>query len=87
MHRQKMDLKVRAITFYGTILIANLIILLSSSSRAAEHLSAYDRFRMLFGNASVLQPYDVDQITSQILTQANCTSNQGVDCYYVIIYY
>jgi hypothetical protein len=44
----------------------------------------YDRFRILFGNVSTLQPYDMDQITTQILSQVNCTGYFGTDCLNVI---
>jgi hypothetical protein len=43
----------------------------------------YDKFRLLFGNVSMLQTYDIDQITSQILNQVNCTSVLGADCFNV----
>jgi hypothetical protein len=43
----------------------------------------YDKFRLLFGNVSMLQTYDIDQITSQILNQVNCTSILGADCFNV----
>jgi hypothetical protein len=44
----------------------------------------YEKFRVMFGNASVLQTYDMDQIMMQIFKQTNCTTQYGVNCYSVI---
>lgn len=40
----------------------------------------YDKFRYLFGNVSVLQPKNIDKITSNLLSQASCNQRLGTDC-------
>ena len=72
-----------------TLLISSLLIFwFGASSRGvdAAGLEFYDKFRAIFGSVSTLQPYDIDQITSQILKQVNCTHYLGVDCYNVTFF-
>ena len=69
------------------ISLFNILLLIGtfrvSSSACSEF---YDKFRAIFGSVATLQPYDIDQITSQLLNQVNCTQYLGADCYNVIIF-
>lgn len=59
-------------------------LLLSTSGIDASVIEVYSDFCALFGNTSALQPYDIDQITSKILNQVNCSKNPNLDCMNVI---
>jgi hypothetical protein len=68
-----------------SIILLNILLLIGAfrvcSSASSEF---YDKFRAIFGSVATLQPYDIDQITSQLLNQVNCTQNLGADCFNVI---
>ena len=68
------------------VLIFNILIILGAF-KVTESTSTefYDKFRAIFGSVATLQPYDIDQITSQILKQVNCSFYLGVDCYNVTL--
>lgn len=67
------------------ILILNFLFQIGAYHGVRGTNVIYDKFRAIFGSVATLQPYDMDQITSQILNQFNCTQYLGADCYNVFL--
>lgn len=62
----------------------SLFICLLCSVYANGSIDIFDKFRLLFGNVPNLQTFHIDQITSELLNQAECNKRIGLDCYNVM---
>lgn len=71
---------------HSIILLNTLILIGTFQVCSTINSEFYDKFRAIFGSVATLQPYDIDQITSQLLNQVNCTQYLGADCFNVIIF-
>lgn len=65
---------------FVSILLATSSFLILFYQTNASAVTAYNNFRVLFGNTTSLESYDLDQISSKILRTFNCLNNTQLFC-------